>query len=103
MTRVSNLAHPTSGPLSRQGSRMAAPMNEIGIRQGRLSPSSTGAVQRFPRESWSDEFHLARDCGLQFLEWLFAADGYEQNPVWSVEGRRRIQKIVETTGVGVRS
>lgn len=82
---------------------MAAPMNEIGIRQGRLSPASSGPVQRFPHESWSDEFRLARDCGLHFVEWLFAADGYEQNPVWSEEGLSRIRTIVEATGVGVRS
>jgi L-ribulose-5-phosphate 3-epimerase len=82
---------------------MAAPMNEIGIRQGRLSPSSSGPVQRFPHESWGDEFRLARDCGLQFVEWLFAADGYEHNPVWSEDGLSRIRTIVEATGVGVRS
>jgi L-ribulose-5-phosphate 3-epimerase len=82
---------------------MAAPMNEIGIRQGRLSPASSGPVERFPCESWSEEFRLARDCGLQFVEWLFAAEDYERNPVWSEEGRSRIRASVEATGVGVRS
>jgi len=82
---------------------MTAPMNEIGIRQGRLSPSSSGRVQRFPVESWADEFRIARDCGLRFVEWLFAAEDYEKNPVWSGEGQHDIQAAVEATGVDVRS
>ena len=82
---------------------MTAPMNEIGIRQGRLSPSSSGPVQRFPLESWTDEFRIARDCGLRFVEWLFAAEDYKKNPVWSGEGQNDIQATVETTGVDVRS
>ena len=82
---------------------MTAPMNEIGIRQGRLSPASAGAIQRFPRESWTDEFRIARDCGLQFIDWLFAAEEYEQNPVWSAKGLEDIQETVDETGVAVRS
>lgn len=78
-------------------------MNEIGIRQGRLSSSLAGPIQRFPLKSWSDEFRIARDCGLQFVEWLFAAQDYEENPVWSGEGLNRIRAMVEATGVGVRS
>jgi len=82
---------------------MAAPMNEIGIRQGRLSPSSSGPVQRFPHASWREEFRIARDCGLHFIDWLFAAEDHEQNPVWSEQGLRQIQEMVDATGVAVRS
>ena len=82
---------------------MAAPMNEIGIRQGRLSPASSGPVQRFPQASWREEFHIARDCELHFIEWLFAADDYERNPVWSEQGLRQIREMVDATGVAVRS
>jgi hexulose-6-phosphate isomerase len=82
---------------------MTAPMNEIGIRQGRLSPSSSGPVQRFPLESWADEFRIARDCGLRFVEWLFAAEDCEKNPVWSGSGQNDIQVMAEATGVDVRS
>ena len=78
-------------------------MNEIGIRQGRLSSSSAGPTERFPLKSWSDEFRIARDCGLRFVEWLFAAADYEENPVWSGEGLNHIHAMVEATGVGVRS
>jgi len=78
-------------------------MNEIGIRQGRLSPQSIGPIQRFPRASWKREFASARDCGFVFIDWLFAADGFEQNPIWSDAGQDDIRLMVRATGTSVRS
>jgi L-ribulose-5-phosphate 3-epimerase len=78
-------------------------MNEIGIRQGRLSPSSTGPVQHFPQASWKDEFMRAGECGFAFIEWLLSASECERNPIWSDGGQADIRTAVSATGVAVRS
>jgi L-ribulose-5-phosphate 3-epimerase len=78
-------------------------MNPIGIRQGRLSPSSIGRVQRFPHGTWKDEFVRARDCGLACIDWLLPADDWEQNPIWSRSGQDDIRAAIAATGVTVPS
>lgn len=78
-------------------------MNDIGIRQGRLSPSSIGPVQRFPHATWKDEFVHARDCGLACIDWLIAGDDGELNPIWTGSGQDDMRAAIAATGVAVRS
>lgn len=78
-------------------------MNEFGIRQGRLSPSSIGPVQRFPHATWKDEFVRARDCGLACIDWLIAGDEREPNPIWTGSGQDDMRAAMAATGVAVRS
>jgi L-ribulose-5-phosphate 3-epimerase len=78
-------------------------MNEIGIMQGRLSPPVERRLQAFPWNSWQREFTHARECGFDAIEWLFEAEGYQQNPLWTDDGHARIQSVSEKTGVVVRS
>ena len=62
-------------------------MNPIGIMQGRLSPQATGHLQAFPWKTWELEFERARAIGFDCLEWLFEADSFEKNPIWTRDGR----------------
>lgn len=78
-------------------------MNEIGIMQGRLSPPVPGRLQTFPWLSWEQEFHRACACGFDAIEWVFEADGYEQNPIWTEAGLERIRRQIATTGVQLHS
>ena len=78
-------------------------MNEIGIMQGRLSPPVKGRLQAFPWNSWETEFAHARACGFDAIEWLFEAEDYEQNPLWTDAGVETIQSLTDETGVLVRS
>lgn len=78
-------------------------MNEIGIMQGRLSPPVPGRLQTFPWSSWEQEFHHAHECGFDAIEWLFEADDYEQNPIWTESGLERIRRQIATAGVQLRS
>jgi L-ribulose-5-phosphate 3-epimerase len=66
-------------------------MNAVGIRQGRLA------------SAWEDEFAHAAACGFETIEWLFSAQGYETNPVWTDPGVDRIRELMDSTGVIVRS
>ena len=78
-------------------------MREIGIRQGRLSPATGGRGHQFPWQSWKDEFVQARRCGFASIEWLFAADDYQQNPIWMDSEHDEILRQSVDTGIRVRS
>ena len=78
-------------------------MNEIGIMQGRLSPPAERRLQAFPWNSWEEEFAHARACGFDAIEWLFEAEDYEQNPLWTDAGVDEIQRLADERGVAVRS
>lgn len=78
-------------------------MNEIGIMQGRLSPAVPGRLQAFPWSTWEKEFCHAATCGFEVIEWLFEADRYEQNPIWTQDGVQRIRQKMATTGIRLRS
>src|SRR5262249_2642459 len=71
--------------------------------QGRLSPSVPGRAQAFPWLFWEEEFARARECGFDTIEWLFDAERFVENPLWTVSGRERIRQQVAVTGTSVRS
>lgn len=71
--------------------------------QGRLSPPVAGRLQAFPWTSWESEFALAAACGFNAIEWLFEAESFDENPVWTAAGRQRIRMRIESSGVSVRS
>lgn len=77
-------------------------MNKVGILQGRLSPSHESKFQFYPRE-WEPEFTIARDLGLDSIEWLFDWPEYEDNSMWTDQGRKKIQHISFASGVAVNS
>lgn len=78
-------------------------MNKIGIIQGRLSARPFPKLQEFPWKSWEKEFQYAGEIGYDFIEWIFEANKYEDNPIWTADGRRKIKKQVAESGVPVCS
>jgi L-ribulose-5-phosphate 3-epimerase len=75
----------------------------VGIMQGRLSAPPRDRIQAFPWSSWEGEFNHARDCGFSSIEWLFEAENYEQNPVWTESGRELVRNASSVSQVPVRS
>ncbi len=78
-------------------------MNKIGIMQGRLSARIDNRLQAFPWSSWEKEFEIARECQLDLIEWLFDAEDYPENPLWTEQGIRRIKQQIEHSWVQVLS
>ena len=74
----------------------------IAIMQGRLLPPEWG-FQAFPIGKWSLEFSLARDAGVDAIEWVYDVAGCRDNPLASEEGIKAIKRSSESTGVGVWS
>ena len=75
----------------------------IGIMQGRLTPSRGRGIQFFPFGEWEQEFRVGTKLGLHEIEWIFDYERYEKNPIWSEAGCENIRAIIEETGVTVRS
>lgn len=78
-------------------------MGYYGIMQGRLTPPKGRGIQFFPFENWKNEFYQAKELGLNEIEFIFDYERYVENPLWSQQGRDNLRKLMEETGVKVRS
>ena len=58
--------------------------SRIGIMQGRLSKPINGMIQSFPKNSWENEFYLAKDIGFKLIEWVLD-ENIKDNPIVNKE------------------
>lgn len=74
---------------------------EIGIMQGRLTPSLGRGVQFFPRNDgeWENEFSVAAKIGITHIEWVWDTP---QNPLMDAEFRAKVRARISETGVPVK-
>jgi L-ribulose-5-phosphate 3-epimerase len=75
----------------------------IGAMQGRLVPKEDGRFQSFPASRWRDEFPRAKEAGLACIEWIYEEPNESKNPLGTDDGIQEIQRLAQSTGVGVRS
>lgn len=75
----------------------------VGVIQGRLSPRPAGKLQEFPWQTYAEEFPKAAKLGLHSIEWIFEAPRFEQNPLWTEDGREEIRELIARSGVRVQS
>ena len=64
----------------------------LGCSQGRLIVPYNNQLQCFPKGKWIDEFELARDCRLNFIELLAERIHNPHNPIWNDEGINNLKK-----------
>lgn len=62
----------------------------FGIMQGRLTKPKGRGIQFFPFENWENEFWIAKEIGLNEIEWIFDFDNFKENPLWTSEGRKKL-------------
>ena len=55
--------------------------NKIGVMQGRLLPKYKGLYQAHPKGYWKDEFAIAKDFGLDCIEFILDFNDVEENPL----------------------
>jgi L-ribulose-5-phosphate 3-epimerase len=77
--------------------------NNIGVMQGRLLPKYKGRYQAHPIGYWQDEFYIAKEIGLDCIEFILDFNQVESNPLLKKNGISEIQSIVNETGVKVKS
>jgi L-ribulose-5-phosphate 3-epimerase len=68
-------------------------MTHIGIMQGRLVPPADNRIQCFPRQHWADEFALARQAGLDCIEWIYDLYGADVNPLATDAGVEKLKDL----------
>ncbi len=76
--------------------------SRIGIMQGRLSKPINDKIQSFPKDSWENEFYLAKDIGFQLIEWVLG-ENLKDNPIVNKKHFSKIQMIKNKTGIDVNS
>jgi L-ribulose-5-phosphate 3-epimerase UlaE len=77
--------------------------NKLGVMQGRLLPKYQGRYQAFPIESWENEFKIAKDCGLDLIEFILDFNDSEKNPLLHPGGVEKIFNIIKDSGVSVKT
>jgi L-ribulose-5-phosphate 3-epimerase len=76
-------------------------LSKIGIMQGRLIPQEPGRLQAFPRDGWKQEFTLAAQVPLSYIEWIYDLYGADVNPL---TGDVSVLKdTIRSTGITTRS
>jgi len=76
-------------------------INKIGVMEGRLLPKYQGRYQAHPVGYWQDEFSVAKELGLDCIEFILDYNDAEQNPFLKVGGIDQLQTVIEQTGVAV--
>lgn len=67
--------------------------------QGRLTCTKMSPYQFFPRDTWQQEFSLAKARNLDHIEWVIDNAEDESNPM--VRNSEAIIKLIDETGVSV--
>jgi sugar phosphate isomerase/epimerase len=77
--------------------------NKVGVMQGRLLPKYQERYQAFPIGNWQDEFKVAKDCGLDLIEFILDFNDAEENPLLKLGGVDEIANVSKVTNVSVKT
>ena len=78
-------------------------IKEVGIMQGRLLPKYNNRYQAHPFGYWKNEFNIAKNIGVSYIEFILDFNDYLLNPLMSNLGISEISEIIQKSGIGVRS
>ena len=71
----------------------------FGMVQGRLTQSPPNCLQWFPQDYWEDEFKIASELGVNYIELIAETQHNPSNPIWSDSGVRKIKQLVRDNGL----
>ena len=77
--------------------------DSIGVMQGRLLPKYLGRYQAHPFGYWEDEFFIAENLHLDYIEFILDYDNAYSNPLLNLEGINKISDVIQKTGVDVKT
>ena len=78
-------------------------IKEFGIMQGRLLPKYNNRYQAHPLGYWQEEFNIAKNVGVSYIEFILDHNDYQLNPLMTNFGISEISDIIQKSGIGVRS
>ena len=71
--------------------------------QGRLLPKYQGRYQAFPIGNWQNEFKVAKECGLDLIEFILDFNDAKENPLLKLGGNNEIVNMSKDTGMSVKT
>ncbi|NLF43471.1 MAG: sugar phosphate isomerase/epimerase [Bacteroidales bacterium] len=71
--------------------------------QGRLLPKYQGRYQAHPIGYWQKEFSIAKDLGLDLIEFILDYNDYQDNPLLNDKGIDEIKALMDATRVKVKT
>ena len=71
--------------------------------QGRLLPKYQGRYQAHPVGYWQDEFLVAAELGLEYIEFILDFNDASQNPLMTSKGIEDILSVSKNSGVQVKT
>lgn len=77
--------------------------NKLGVMQGRLLPKYQGRYQAFPIGCWENEFKIAKECGLDLIEFILDFNDSDKNPLLHPGGVEQIANIIKDSSVSVKT
>ena len=77
--------------------------SRIGFMQGRLSELVDGRIQAFPWDSWQNEIFLAKEIGIQLMEWTVDSEKIESNPILLSDEHTSITKLSNANNISITS
>jgi len=77
-------------------------VNNLGIMQGRLTRPYTRGIQFFPHDQeWQNEFFVAKDLGLNYIEWIITDN---KNPfLGNFSDSEKIKNAINSSNVKIKS
>ena len=78
-------------------------MNKIGVMQGRLLPKYLGRYQAHPINYWKDEFFIAKEIGLDCIEFILDYNDANSNPLLTDDGVKEINSAVQDSSIEVKT
>ena len=60
-------------------------------------------MQWFPQESWQEEFKIASNIGISYIELIAEIQHNSDNPIWSDEGITEIRNLVDVNNLTLHS
>ena len=67
----------------------------FGIVQGRLTKTPGNELQWFPQEYWQQEFNIASELGIDYIELIAEVQNNPNNPIWTDEGCAEILRLIQ--------
>ncbi len=77
--------------------------NKLGVMQGRLLPKYKGRFQAHPVGYWEKEFELAKNYGLDNIEFILDYNNAKDNPLLNSNGISEILSLSVKTGVNIKT
>jgi L-ribulose-5-phosphate 3-epimerase len=77
--------------------------NKIGVMQGRLLPKYQGRYQAHPVDYWQKEFEIAKQIGLDCIEFILDYNDAKKNPLLKAGGVEEILEVCDRTDVSVET